>query len=272
VQVNEKLYIGGEWVKPETSATIDVVSPHTEEVIGRVPDASPADMDRAVAAARNAFDEGPWPRMTPAERAEGIKRLSGAVQSRAQELADTISSENGSPKSWSLMGQVFSATMVLDTYAGLASGYGWEDRRTGALGTPVLVRRAPEAAVGLADPGRTAPDDPAQARVEPVAAGSERAELVLLVDRAVDYVHDPRPQPATLEVGRHRHSLDVAGPEGGLARVEQPLDDRRVRKDAAVGVLRHDVNAGTDRLPVPVPILLERGHAQVGEARPFGCG
>jgi aldehyde dehydrogenase (NAD+) len=85
--------------------------------------------------------------MTPAERAEGIKRLSGAVQSRAQDLADTISSENGSPKSWSLMGQVFSATMVLDTYAGLASGYAWEDRRTGALGTPVLVRRAP---VGVA--------------------------------------------------------------------------------------------------------------------------
>jgi aldehyde dehydrogenase (NAD+) len=147
VQVNEKLYIGGEWVEPETSATIDVVSPHTEKVIGRVPDASPADMDRAVAAARRAFDDGPWPRMTAAERAEGIKRLSGAVQSRAQDLADTISSENGSPKSWSLMGQVFSATMVLDTYAGLASGYPWEDRRTGALGTPVLVRRAP---VGVA--------------------------------------------------------------------------------------------------------------------------
>jgi aldehyde dehydrogenase (NAD+) len=147
VQVNDKLYIGGEWVEPDTSATIDVVSPHTEEVIGRVPDASPADMDRAVAAARQAFDEGPWPRMTPAERAEGIKRLSGAVQSRAQDLADIISSENGSPKSWSLMGQVFSATMVLDTYAGLASGYGWEDRRTGALGAPVVVRRAP---VGVA--------------------------------------------------------------------------------------------------------------------------
>jgi len=43
-----------------------------------------------IAAARKAFDDGPWPRMTPAERAEGIKRLSGAVQSRAQELADTI--------------------------------------------------------------------------------------------------------------------------------------------------------------------------------------
>jgi aldehyde dehydrogenase (NAD+) len=147
MQVYDKLYIGGEWVESSGKGTIDVVSPHTEEVIGRVPDATPADMDRAVAAARRAFDDGPWPRMTPAERAEGIKRLSGALQSRSEALADTISSENGSPKSWSLMGQVFSATMVLDTYAGLASGYGWEDHRTGALGSPVIVRRAP---VGVA--------------------------------------------------------------------------------------------------------------------------
>jgi len=147
VQDYDKLYIGGEWVDPHGTGSIEVISPHTEEVIGRVPDASPADMDRAVTAARQAFDDGPWPRMTPAERAEGIKRLSGALQSRSQDIADVISSQNGSPKSWSLMGQVFSATMVLDTYAGLASGYGWEDHRTGALGTPVVVRRAP---VGVA--------------------------------------------------------------------------------------------------------------------------
>jgi betaine-aldehyde dehydrogenase len=147
VDVREQIFIGGEWVAPEGKGAIEVISPHTEEVIGSVPDASPADMDRAVAAARAAFDDGPWPRMTAADRAEGIKRLSGALQSRAAEIADIISSENGSPKSWSLMGQVFSATMVLDTYAGLASGYPWEDRRTGALGSPVLVRRAP---VGVA--------------------------------------------------------------------------------------------------------------------------
>ncbi len=147
MQDYDKLYIGGEWVEPHGTGSIEVISPHTEEVIGRVPDASPADMDRAVTAARHAFDDGPWPRMTPAERAEGIKRLSGALQSRSQDIADVISSQNGSPKSWSLMGQVFSATMVLDTYAGLASGYGWEDHRTGALGTPVVVRRAP---VGVA--------------------------------------------------------------------------------------------------------------------------
>jgi aldehyde dehydrogenase (NAD+) len=147
MEVRDKLFIGGEWVEPDGKGTIEVISPHTEEVIGTVPDASPVDIDRAVAAARTAFDDGPWPRMSPAERAEGIKRLSGALQSRAQDIADLISSQNGSPKSWSIMGQVFSATMVLDTYAGITSGYPWEDRRDGALGAPVLVRRAP---VGVA--------------------------------------------------------------------------------------------------------------------------
>jgi aldehyde dehydrogenase (NAD+) len=147
MEVRDKLFIGGEWVEPDGKGTIDVISPHTEEVIGKVPDASPVDIDRAVTAARKAFDDGPWPRMSPAERAEGIKRLSGALQSRAQDIADLISNQNGSPKSWSIMGQVFSATMVLDTYAGITSGYPWEDRRDGALGAPVLVRRAP---VGVA--------------------------------------------------------------------------------------------------------------------------
>jgi len=143
----DTLFIDNEWVKPQGKGVIEVISPHSEEVIGRVPDASPADIDAAVAAARRAFDDGPWPRMSAGERAEGIKRLSGALQARAQDIADVISSENGSPKQWSIMGQVFSATMVLDSYAGLASNYQWEDDRTGALGSPVRVRKAP---VGVA--------------------------------------------------------------------------------------------------------------------------
>jgi len=144
---HDKLFIGGEWVAPEGKGVIEVISPHTEEVIGTVPNASTADIDKAIAAARNAFDNGPWSQMSPAERGEGIKRLSAALSSRAQDIADLISAQNGSPKSWSIMGQVFSATMVLDTYASLASGFPFEEERTGALGSPVRVRRAP---VGVA--------------------------------------------------------------------------------------------------------------------------
>jgi acyl-CoA reductase-like NAD-dependent aldehyde dehydrogenase len=147
VKTYKELYIGGEWVAPAGSDVIEVVSPHSEEVIGQVPDGTPADIDNAVDAARRAFDEGPWPHMSPVERAEILAKLSQAVQARAGDLADTISSENGSPKQWSMMGQVFSATMVLDTYVRLATEYEWVDTRMGMMGGPVRVRKAP---VGVA--------------------------------------------------------------------------------------------------------------------------
>jgi aldehyde dehydrogenase (NAD+) len=144
VQTYETLFIGGEFVKPETGDLIDVISPHSEEVIGQVPDASPADIDKAVAAARAAFDAGPYP---VEERAAWLSRLSAALQARSEAIADLISSENGSPKSWSIMGQVFSSTMVLDNYAGFAQSYTWVEERTGALGGRLQVRRPP---VGVA--------------------------------------------------------------------------------------------------------------------------
>ena len=147
MQIYDTFFIGGEFVKPETDAIIDVVSPHTEQVIGQVPDASPADIDKAVAAARDAFDNGPWPRMGPEERGAALARLSAALQARSVEIADVISSENGSPKSWSIMGQVFSSTMVLDTYAGLVTSYPFVQERAGALGGRLQIRKQP---VGVA--------------------------------------------------------------------------------------------------------------------------
>jgi betaine-aldehyde dehydrogenase len=142
----DKLYIGGEWAAPASSGVIEVISPTTEEVIARVPDGSNADIDRAVAAARQAFDRGPWPRMAPSERADVMAKLSGLIQARSQEFANTITSQNGSPISWSLLGQVFAATMVLDFYTGLAREYAFEEERPGLMG-PALVRQEP---VGVA--------------------------------------------------------------------------------------------------------------------------
>ena len=75
IETHTKLFIDGTWTTPATDATIDVVSPHTEEIVGRVPEAKEADVDRAVAAARRAFDEGPWPRLTGKERAEVMAKV-----------------------------------------------------------------------------------------------------------------------------------------------------------------------------------------------------
>jgi aldehyde dehydrogenase (NAD+) len=142
MKVQDKLFIGGEWVTPTSRETLEVISPFTEETVARVPDAGTEDVDRAVAAARAALD-GPWSRMSMTERGDAIARLSLALQARGQEIADTITQEMGCPAKWSLMGQVFSSTMVLDTYADIARSFALEDRRTGGLGQPVRVRRVP---------------------------------------------------------------------------------------------------------------------------------
>jgi aldehyde dehydrogenase (NAD+) len=145
MEIKDTLYIGGEWVSPASASTIEVISPTTEEVIARVPEASEADVDRAVKAADAALT-GPYSELTPDERADLIARLSQAIQARAQEFADTITAEMGSPSSWALMGQVFSSTMVFDAWAELTRTFPFEELRPGALG-PVLVRKEP---VGVA--------------------------------------------------------------------------------------------------------------------------
>ena len=146
MQQVEKLFIGGEWVAPSSPAVIDVISPHTEEVVGRVAEAKEADVDRAVAAARRAFDEGPWPRLPAKDRADFMAKLSAGIQNRMAEIAGVITTEMGSPASFSLMGQVLSSKMVLDYYVNLAREFPFEELRTGLMG-PSLVRHEP---VGVA--------------------------------------------------------------------------------------------------------------------------
>jgi aldehyde dehydrogenase (NAD+) len=138
----DTFFIGGEMVAPSGPDRIEVVEPATEGVLGSCPAGQEADMDRAVAAAREAFDHGPWPRMSPGERADAIARLSVALQARAADIAEVITRENGSPSSWSIMGQVFSSTMVLDSYVDITKNFTWEEQRQGAL-SPVTVRKVP---------------------------------------------------------------------------------------------------------------------------------
>jgi betaine-aldehyde dehydrogenase len=138
-----QIFVGGKLVNSEAKGRIDVISPNTEEVIGRVPDATPGDVDRAVAAAREAFDKGPFPRFSPEERADAITRLSEALKKRGQDIASTISAENGCPITASLGVQAFSSTMILDLYAGFARSYPFDETRKGLMGQPVRVRRAP---------------------------------------------------------------------------------------------------------------------------------
>ena len=151
MQVYDTLFIGGEYVAPQGTATIDIINSSTEEIAGRVPEASKADIDRAVAAARLAFDEGPWAKTSAIDRAELLGQLSKAIQARYQEFAEVISTETGCPVSSSIMMQVFAATMVMDYYSGMAADFPFEEQRKGVMG-PVLVRQEPVGVVGAIVP------------------------------------------------------------------------------------------------------------------------
>ncbi len=139
----DRIYIGGEWIPSTGTEMIEVISPNTEEVIGHAPDVTTADVDAAVAAARLAMDEGPWPNIAKAERIDALRRLSAAVMERGQQMADVISAENGSPAKWSFAGQILSATMALDAFADIGSEYPLVTERVGGLGQTVKVRKAP---------------------------------------------------------------------------------------------------------------------------------
>ncbi len=151
MEIRDRLFIGGTWVEPRGSSTIEVICPATEEPIGRVPHASDADVDLAVAAAREAFDSGPWPRVGPAERAEVMAQVSKLLQGRRDELARLITQENGSPISFSVAGQVMASTMVLDYYTDLTREFPFEELRQGMMGK-VLVRSEPVGVVAAIVP------------------------------------------------------------------------------------------------------------------------
>ncbi|HWF83053.1 MAG TPA: aldehyde dehydrogenase [Streptosporangiaceae bacterium] len=148
---HDRFYIGGQWVAPAGSATIEVISPHTEEVVGRVPEGTTADMDRAVEAARDAFDNGPWPRMDPADRAAAVGKLADLYAARLGDFAEIITQEMGSPITFSQLAQAPQPQMMLSYFADLGKTFTWEDERPGMFG-PVTVRREPVGVVAAIVP------------------------------------------------------------------------------------------------------------------------
>ncbi len=147
----DRLFIGGEWVEPSSTSVFEVVSPTSEELVGRVPEADERDVDRAVATARDAFDNGPWPRMTPAERAAVLTSVAGAIRDDLQGMAELITNEMGSPIGWGSMAQVLAPSMILDYYAGLGSTFAFDTVKDGLLG-PVLVSKEPVGVVAAITP------------------------------------------------------------------------------------------------------------------------
>ena len=93
----DTIFVDGGFVASDSGRSAEIVSPRTEEVIGRVPLATADDVDRAVDAARRAFDHGEWPRLSPAERAAAMRRLADCLDRRQAELVELGVDETGYP-------------------------------------------------------------------------------------------------------------------------------------------------------------------------------
>lgn len=92
----DRLFIGGQWEAPFSGEQLTVIDPASEESVASVAAAGAADVDRAVAQAREAFDSGPWPCLSPAERAAKLRTVAAELRRRQPDLARAISVEMGS--------------------------------------------------------------------------------------------------------------------------------------------------------------------------------
>ena len=148
----DELFIGGRWQAPATGQRLSVISPHTEEPIGETPEAGPEDVDRAVTAARQGLRRGS---VAAAERvASGWRRSRSSPPSTPptrDEMADLITAEMGSPRSFSRLGQANGRPVADAPDSGDGQGIRWVERRQGLFGD-VQVRRAPVGVVGAIVP------------------------------------------------------------------------------------------------------------------------
>lgn len=131
---HSKLYIGGEWVEPVGTGTLEVVNATTEEMMGRIPEGEPADADRAVQAARKAFLS--WSTTPPLERAAFLRRLADGLEKRQQEIAEIITEEVGMPQKFSWAIQVGLPITVMRSNAELAENFEFEEE----VGTSLVLR------------------------------------------------------------------------------------------------------------------------------------
>ncbi len=144
----DKLFIGGTWTTPSTSDVIEVHCPATGEYVGKVPQAAAADVDAAVAAARKAFDSGPWPTTPPKERAAVIAGALKLMEERKDLFTKLLADETGQPPTSVETMQWMSSIGALGFFAGPAvDQVKWQETRTGGYGQSI-VHREPIGVVG----------------------------------------------------------------------------------------------------------------------------
>lgn len=145
MQAFDKIYLGGAWVAPHGTGTIEVIDASTEQVMGSIPEGDAADVDRAVAAAAAALPA--WSATPPAERAAHVQAIAEGIAARADELAQTICGEVGMPIALSTRIQVGLPQIVAASYAAIVDEFAWEEQ----IGNSLVVQE-PLGIVGAITP------------------------------------------------------------------------------------------------------------------------
>ena len=253
-------FVGGRWVEPSSGDELPVISPVTEDVRDDVREAKAADVDRAVAAAREAFDTGPWPRLSAAERARLPAQGRAALTARHGELAEAWTTQVGAPISFTnyASGQ---CAGLFEFYASLIEDYPLVDERTRDDGRLVRVVKEPVGVVAAITPwnaplvllcykvaaalaagctvvSKPAPETPMDAYI--LAECIEAAGLppgvfnVVPAGREVgDYlIRHPRHRQDRLH-GQHARGTQDRGRGGRAPHPGEPRARRQVRRDRA---------------------------------------
>src|SRR5438128_88925 len=153
---SRRMMIDGQWVEAADGRTYAIPNPATEEIIGTAPDATADDMRRAIAAARRAFDEGPWPRSTRQDRARALTTIADGMERRKEEMRQLLIAEAGATYLTHDI-QVEAPIRMMRHYAELALGFEFEEQlptrvSESPLGTQVnstIVYRHPAGVCGL---------------------------------------------------------------------------------------------------------------------------
>lgn len=145
ITVREELYINGEWIKPAGTGMLDVINSTTEEVMGRIPEGTPDDVNRAVAAARAAFES--WSATSVEQRAAMLGKIASGLSARQTEIATVIANEVGMPLPLATMVQAGMPAMVMGAYAKMIGEYSFDEQ----IGNSLVVRE-PVGVVGCITP------------------------------------------------------------------------------------------------------------------------
>ncbi len=143
-----KLLIGGQWVEAASGKTFPTFNPATGEVLAQVAEGDKADIDRAVQAARTAFDQGPWRRITTSERGKLIWKLADLLEAHLEEFAQLETLDNGKPLT---VARVADVPLAIDLFRYMA---GWTTKLEGNT-IPISVPFTPGRSIPCVHPTRT---------------------------------------------------------------------------------------------------------------------